>query len=81
MKSRYYTVKDEYCIDGKVYRSYGVIMAEVINEEITVLSSAHDLSKDHEKIERFVKKCNELDLSPIHFFDAVFDLLEDDREQ
>lgn len=47
----------------------------VVNCECVTFSAAHDLSSDENKVADLVKKCNRLNLSPMHLQDVVEDFL------
>lgn len=68
--ANYQLIESEKELEGQVYRCYGIQLSYA-GAEVTM----EDLSLDREKVERLVKLCNELALSPLHFRDVLEDFL------
>lgn len=68
-----YTLRNDKILDeqGTPHTVYGV---NVPTEQIAV----KDLFYHKAEAKAFVKKCNELDLSPLHLPDVIDDILNDD---
>ncbi len=70
---RYGVVREEYALDGGIRVAYGI--AVYAEENAAVVASVRDVSSDRATVERFVKQCEQLALSPLHLSEAVEDLL------
>ena len=75
MKVKYIVVKTTYRCEGKERTAYGIAMADVNCDGMSVIKTCSDLSEDEQKVSSFVTLCNKAELSPVHFFDAVEDFL------
>lgn len=60
-------VNDE---DGNIFDTYGISYKEIVIE---------DISTNKTNVEKLVRLCNELELSPIHLNDVVEDFLVDNK--
>ncbi len=73
----YGLIQEQYILGDETRISYGV--AAYADPEfdgtVTVVASAHDLSGDKNVMTDFVNKCNELQLSLLHFDDVIEDFL------
>lgn len=76
MKYQYFLVHETYAYGDIVRKSYGLVAATTKNNEIAVVESYSDVCSDFELIDQFVKNCNRLSLSIIHFEDTVDDFLK-----
>ena len=70
----YRLIEGEYTVDNQTHIGYGISLIKrgIIPADI---ASIHDISTDKSEIVRFIALCNELELDPIHLYDAVDDLL------
>lgn len=68
----YTTVKDDCKSDGFEYVGYGICVTDLLSHTCFTI---HDISVRGEEIERLAKKCNELQLDPIHIEDVIEDFL------
>lgn len=68
-----YTLRSDTVFDeqGVSHTVYGI---NVLTEQLAV----KDLFYHKAEAKAFIKKCNELDLSPLHFHDVIDDILNDD---
>ena len=66
---KYILIKGTYLIEGESHIGYGIGYTE--NSAL----SFEDLTLNPIAVEKLVKLCNELDLSPIHLKDVVEDFL------
>ena len=55
--------------------TYGIALVSQTDGQSIILQSIPDLSPDRERVEQFVRRCTELQLSPLHLNDAVEDFL------
>ena len=75
MNVKYIVVKNTYYSEMAELISYGVAMVESDGSDECVLKTYSDLSFCEQKVCEFVNKCNQNELSPVHFRDAVEDFL------
>ena len=79
MSSVIYGITEEiYYLGDMSRKTYGIaVYAKDDSDECisTVLDIISDISSEKEKVEDLVRKCNLLELSPIHFHDVVEDFL------
>ena len=66
---KYSLVEGTYLIDGEAHIGYGIGYTE------NSVLSFEDLTLNPIAVEKLVKLCNELNLSPIHLKDVVEDFL------
>ena len=72
MDCKYILVRDTYSDDNGSHVGFGII---AVDRELNTISAALDLSCDESKVADLVCKCNELELSLVHFQDVVEDFL------
>lgn len=58
--------------ENQMYTVYGI----EVWESGQCIQSVGDIFFDFQKAERFVAKCNQLELSVIHLMDVILDILE-----
>ena len=78
MSSITYGVSEEvYAINEERRVSYGIVAYADSETDgtATIVASERDVSSKKSEIEDLVRKCNELKLSLLHFFDVVEDFL------
>ena len=73
----YGIVEERYLLDEDERTAYGIAICANANLDgiATVLEIINDITSDRERIFDFVKKCNDLELSPLHIYDAIEDFL------
>lgn len=73
---KYYVVKQQrFDKDNGNYTSYGIgaiMMDDEVCEITTIISDVFLHKKD---AKNFVKKCNQMDLDPLHLYDVVIDII------
>ena len=69
---RYLLVEDIVLVDGRTYRSYGIVQAHA---EAGHREEYRDIGTDRSSVKALVKRCNELRLDPIHLKDVVEDFI------
>ena len=72
MKHSYSLVEETVSDHDRQRIGYGI----AVTDGCQTLAVAHDLSNDKKKIIRLVDLFNELQLSYLHFFDCIEDLIE-----
>lgn len=73
-----YTVTDNISSHGGSDRiSYGidVYISTDKDSAASVIASVKDITSDKSKLAALVRKCNDLQLSPIHLYDVIEDLI------
>lgn len=77
MSVTYGVVKEVYLLGEKQRNAYGLVAyADAEQDETaTVVASAHDISSDMESVRELAERCNQGNLSLIHFGDIVEDFL------
>lgn len=73
----YGLIAEDYRLGGERRISYGIAAYADAGEEksAVVLRSVHDITGDGRALERLVRTCNRLRLSPCHLADIVEDFL------
>ncbi len=75
----YGTTEEIYSLNGASRTSYGI--AAYSNAEVdgtaTIIASLMDITSDREKVDKLVALCNQMELSVIHLYDVVEDILDD----
>lgn len=66
-------------VNGKHQHSYGIEMVSYTKGKHIVIDGAYDLTTDWEKVSYYTDTMNEGQLSPLHFWDVIEDMLLDDR--
>lgn len=69
-RAEYELIESRKELEGRNYCCYGVKL-RYAGTEVCV----EDLSLDRSEVEKLVKLCNELELSPLHFRDVLEDFL------
>ena len=77
MNYRYLVIKEEWMEKGVNLTRYGIAVAAVYEECCIILESYTDVSGDNESVSELVRKCNDLQLDPIHFSEVVEDFIGD----
>ena len=72
MDCKYILIRDTYSGDTERHIGYGIA---VVDNESAIVSAATDLSCNENEVAELVNKCNELELSLVHFQDVVEDFL------
>ena len=77
-KITYGIIEETYLINGSLRHSYGIAAYSSVGESITpiAIEYANELSSDKQSLQALVDKCNEENLSLVHFYDIVEDFLE-----
>lgn len=75
MKSQYIIVKNTYQGNDFIQTSFGVAFVAEEDGQMIVLETISDLTPSFERIERFVKLCNEENLSYLHLKDVAADFV------
>lgn len=71
----YVVVKSTYYLFDEELEVYGAALIEHNQEDFSIIKTYPDLTKQKENALEFVKKCNRMSLSQIHFRNAVEDFL------
>lgn len=61
--------------EGETYTTYGLQVEGWIQERWSTLRTIHDIALNQKFVEELARKFNALQLSPIHIFDVLEDLL------
>ncbi len=73
-----YGIREEiYCLGEQRRKAFGIVSYSDADDDGTaiVTASVGDVTDDREALEELVRKCNELQLDPIHLEDVVEDFL------
>ena len=75
----YGTVEEVYTVNGVSRTSYGIAAYSDadVDGTVTVVASVRDITPCREKVDGLVDLCNRLELSVIHLWDVVEDILDD----
>ena len=71
----YVVVKSTYYLFDKEVEVYGAALIENNREDFSIIKTYPDLTKQKDKVLEFVRKCNCMSLSQMHFQNAVEDFL------
>lgn len=71
----YVIVKSTYYLFDEEVEVYGAALIEKNGEDFSIIKTYPDLTKQKEKAIEFVRKCNCMSLSQMHFQNAVEDFL------
>ncbi len=71
----YGLIREEYHLATGHRISYGIALYAHPRDtgSATVITAVRDITSDRGAIDRFIRQCNELALSPLHLADAVDD--------
>ncbi len=74
---KYGTVEEVYTVNGVSRTSYGIAAYADpdIDGTATVVASVRDITSDRAKIDNLVDLCNENELSILHLYDVVENIL------
>ena len=77
MSITYGVVKEIYALGSEKRSAYGLVAYYDAEEDgtATIVASAHDLSDDEAAVEMLAERCNDGDLSLVHFDDVIEDFL------
>lgn len=77
MNITYGMTEEIYTLNGKSRKSYGIAVYSNAEEDgsATILTAVRDITSERERLEDLVRKCNLLELSPIHLDDVIEDFL------
>lgn len=77
MNITYGITEETYTLNGESRKSYGIAVYADAEEDgsATILTSVRDITSEQERLAELVRKCNLLELSPIHLDDVIEDFL------
>ncbi len=77
MTVTYGVIKEIYSINGATRTAYGIAAYADAEEDgsATIVKAVHDITSDSFSLQKLLKLCNSLELSPIHLSDVVEDFL------
>ena len=73
----YGIVKETYCLGRSARISYGIAAYASAEDTATVLAYIGDITSNEEKLLKLVLRCNEFELSLLHFKDVVEDFINE----
>ena len=72
---RYILITSSYTLGENEHTTYGIALADIVEDGANLIESVNDISDDRERVERLAELCTELELSPEHLGDVIDDFL------